>query len=100
MMMALPYGTKRIMSSYFFADSDAGPPGSQPSTSDGESGECTNGWVCEHRWPGIKNLGMLSGAMNKEPGYDNWWDNGASQVFFIHEHQEGPSKMIKLEFVL
>ena len=49
MMMALPYGTKRIMSSYFFADSDAGPPSGQPSTSDGESGECTNGWVCEHR---------------------------------------------------
>ena len=23
---------------------------------------------------------MLSGAMNKEAGYDNWWDNGASQV--------------------
>ena len=30
MLMALPYGTKRIMSSYYFDDSDAGPPPSQP----------------------------------------------------------------------
>jgi alpha-amylase len=81
-MMALPYGKKRIMSSYFFSNSDEGPPAAQPSTSDSESGECTNGWVCEHRWPGIKNLGMLEGAMNLSPGYENWWDNGASQAGF------------------
>ena len=82
MLMALPYGTKRVMSSYFFTDTDAGPPPTQPSTADSDSGECTNGWVCEHRWPGIRNLGMLGGAMNKAPGYENWWDNGSSQLSF------------------
>jgi hypothetical protein len=55
-------------------------PNPKPSTSDAESGECINGWVCEHRWPGIKNLGMLEGAMRKAPGYENWWDNDASKA--------------------
>ena len=30
-MMALPYGTKRIMSSYEFENKDVGPPDMQPS---------------------------------------------------------------------
>ena len=85
MMMALPYGTKRIMSSYAFSTGDDGPPLTQPSTADSASGKCSNGWICEHRWPGIRNLGMLSGALRKETGaagYTNWWDNGSSQISF------------------
>ena len=85
MMMALPYGTKRVMSSYAFSTGDDGPPLSQPSTTDSASGTCSNGWICEHRWPGIRNLGRLSAALRKETsaaGYTNWWDNGSSQISF------------------
>ena len=83
MLMALPYGTKRIMSSYIFTFFDQGPPDLQPGTDDMESGTCTNEWVCEHRWPGIRNLAMLSGAMNRPTSETIWqWDNGASQLSF------------------
>ena len=90
-MMALPYGTKRIMSSYLFDDTccktdsadllgkHEGPPTLQPATDDAESGGCINEWICEHRWPGIKNLGMLSGAMRRDQWdttYDNWTNPG------------------------
>ncbi len=83
MMMALPFGTKRIMSSYLFEDGDQGPPNAQPSTADPSAISCTNDWVCEHRWTGIRNIGMLGGAMRSEAdSYSNWWDNGSSQVSF------------------
>ena len=46
--LAQDYGTKRVMSSYFFGDdSDQGPPQTSPG--------CGNEWVCEHRW---KSIGM------------------------------------------
>ena len=45
--LAHDYGTKRIMSSYYFDDSDQGPPDSSPG--------CGDQWVCEHRW---KSIGM------------------------------------------
>lgn len=45
-MLAHEYGWKRIMSSYYFDNSDQGPPGSQPN---GGGGSCGNGWTCEHR---------------------------------------------------
>ena len=53
-MLAQEYGFKRVMSSYFFDDgaTDQGPPGSQPNP----SGDCGNGWVCEHRWAPIANM--------------------------------------------
>ena len=53
-LLAQEYGFNRVMSSYFFEthDSERGPPGSQPNP----TGECGNGWVCEHRWPAIGNM--------------------------------------------
>ena len=47
--LAQNYGTKRIMSSYYFGDdSDQGPPQTSPG--------CGNEWVCEHRWKSIGNF--------------------------------------------
>ena len=51
--MGQDYGFKRVMSSYYFDNYDAGPPGSQPN---GGQGDCGNGWVCEHRWNSIGNM--------------------------------------------
>ena len=47
--MANDYGSKRIMSSYFFPDgaTDQGPPSTDPG--------CGEDWVCEHRWKSIGN---------------------------------------------
>lgn len=62
-MLAHPWGENhpRLMSSYYFEDPSQGPP---QNTSDGSiisrginsNGACTNGWVCEHRWPQIANM--------------------------------------------
>lgn len=51
-MLAQEYGFKRVMSSYYFDNSDQGPPGGQPNP----QGDCGNGWVCEHRWSSIANM--------------------------------------------
>lgn len=40
------------MSSYYFDNSDQGPPGSAPNP----KGDCGNGWVCEHRWSSIAKM--------------------------------------------
>ena len=37
----------------------------KPETHNPEKGGCENGWICEHRWTGIKNLPILRAAMNK-----------------------------------
>ena len=52
-MLAWPYGYPMVMSSYYFEDSDQGPPATRPV----ERGACTAGWVCEHRRPAM--TGML-----------------------------------------
>ena len=41
------YGFKRVMSSYYFDNTDQGPPGAQPAPF---PNACGNGWTCEHRF--------------------------------------------------
>jgi alpha-amylase len=53
-MLAWPYGKPMVMSSYRFADGDQGPPASAPVAPD--SGQCTDDWVCEHRWAGLASM--------------------------------------------
>ena len=66
-MLAQEYGFKRVMSSYYFDNSDQGPPGSQPNP----SGSCDNGWVCEHRWSPIANMVQFANTVAGEP-QGNW----------------------------
>ena len=50
---------------------DQGPPWEQPN---GGTGDCGNGWVCEHRWKAIGNMGYFRGSVhgtNVEK-----WNNG------------------------
>ena len=61
--LAHDYGTKRIMSSYYFDDSDQGPPDSSPG--------CGDQWVCEHRW---KSIGMY---VYSSPDFKTPFENGA-----------------------
>uniref|UniRef100_A0AC35U1S7 Alpha-amylase n=1 Tax=Rhabditophanes sp. KR3021 TaxID=114890 RepID=A0AC35U1S7_9BILA len=62
-MLAWPYGLPRVMSSYYFSQSDQGPPTTASnfatsSPSFDSSHQCTkqSGWVCEHRWPQIRRM--------------------------------------------
>merc|ERR1719376_118285 len=78
-MMAWPYGVKRVMSSYYFDNSDQGPPGQQRSIN--ADGSCGNGWVCEHRWTQIKNMAAFAGAAQGQQ-VANWWTNSNNQIAF------------------
>nr|AAG23133.1 alpha-amylase [Diabrotica virgifera virgifera] len=83
-MLAHPYGTTRLMSSYAFDSHDQGPPGQQPGFN--ADGTCTNGWVCEHRWREIFNM---VGFRNAVAGTDvtNWWSDGNQQIAFGRGHK-------------
>ncbi|KAL8178241.1 UNVERIFIED_CONTAM: hypothetical protein K2H54_038248 [Gekko kuhli] len=93
-MLAHPYGSTRIMSSYRWPrliqngtdiNSWVGPP----SYSDGSikhvpinpDGTCGNGWVCEHRWHQIRNMVIFRNIVHDQP-LVQWWDNNNNQVAF------------------
>lgn len=43
--------------------------------------QCENGWVCEHRWPQIKNMIKFRNTVRDAPIY-SWWDNDKNQIAF------------------
>lgn len=86
-MLAWPYGYPKVMSSYRFSHGDQGPP----TTPEGRSrpvqdadGECTEGWVCEHRWPTIAAMVEFRRVVGDVP-VDHWWSNGENQIAFSRE---------------
>ncbi|KAJ8028203.1 Pancreatic alpha-amylase [Holothuria leucospilota] len=85
-MLAYPYGTVRVMSSYeFHQDSNLGPPSDvsdvplSPNLS--VDGLCIGPWICEHRWKQIRNMIGFHNAVRDEP-LTNWWDDGGYQIAF------------------
>lgn len=83
--LAHPYGVPRVMSSFDFTDTDAGPPQDGYGNINGpvpnSAGTCDNGWVCEHRW---RQIFSMVGFRNAVRGTDisNWWSNGDQQIAF------------------
>jgi alpha-amylase len=78
-MLAYPYGTPSVMSSFTFSNADAGPPTASNGTTTAVN--CSNGWACEHRWRTTANLVALhNAAYGTSPS--NWWSNGGSQIAF------------------
>lgn len=61
-MLAYPYGTIRMMSSYDFTydDIEGGPPMDRNeniiSVTLANNETCENGWICEHRWPPLVEM--------------------------------------------
>ncbi|VDP22457.1 unnamed protein product, partial [Heligmosomoides polygyrus] len=64
-MLAWPYGYPRVMSSFYFTQHDHGPPiqgsggyATSSPTFNGDDLTCKqeSGWVCEHRWPTIREM--------------------------------------------
>ncbi|KAI4459930.1 alpha-amylase [Holotrichia oblita] len=84
-MLAHPYGSTRVMSSFAFTDTNMGPPqdDNQNIISPGINADdsCTNGWVCEHRWRQIANMVGFRNAV-RGAGVNDWWSNGAQQIAF------------------
>lgn len=66
-MLSWPFGYPRVMSSFAFTDSDAGPPADGNGNILGPNiqadGTCGNGWVCEHRWRQIFNMVTFSNVV-------------------------------------
>ncbi|SCL22604.1 alpha-amylase [Micromonospora inyonensis] len=78
-MLAWPYGSPSVMSSYTFTDRDAGPP--SDATNKTLNTTCYSGWECEHRWPVIANMVGFRNA-TEGTGVSNWWDNGYQHIAF------------------
>jgi alpha-amylase len=97
-MLAWPYGTPVVMSSYAFHtvtnfDTSHGPPFvagtgatrgawdggvSQPACFD----QAIGGWVCEHRFRPIGNMVGFRNATAAHQAVTDWTDNGANQIAF------------------
>jgi len=56
-MLGHDYGWKRVMSGYYFSDTDQGPPG--------------NGWIKEHQWKPIANMVKFANTC-VGTGVENW----------------------------
>lgn len=82
---AFPFGQLRIMSSFFFDDSDQGPPEDANnniiSPSINPDGSCGNGWVCEHRWRQITNMINFRNVCWGTP-MTNWFSSGQNKIAF------------------
>ncbi|XP_068908250.1 alpha-amylase-like isoform X3 [Tenebrio molitor] len=84
-MLAHPYGTTRVMSSYEFDSMNQGPPadsnGNLISPGINHDGTCSNGYVCEHRWRQIFNMVEFRNVVH---GTDvtNWWSDNNQQIAF------------------
>ncbi|XP_076759059.1 alpha-amylase [Xylocopa sonorina] len=84
-MLAHPFGTPRVMSSFAFQSKDQAPPqdgnGNLLSPLIRPDNTCGNGWICEHRWRQIYNMVHFRNAV-RGTSVNNWWDNGSNQIAF------------------
>ncbi|MFC7479223.1 alpha-amylase family protein [Luedemannella flava] len=78
-MLAFPYGTPAVMSSFTFTNNDAGPPAAANGTTSAVT--CGSGWACEHRWRTTANLVGFHNAVTGT-AVTNWWSNGGDQIAF------------------
>ncbi len=79
-MLAWPYGSPTVMSSYEFTDRNQGPP----SAANGKTNNSTcfsGGWRCEHRWQVVANMVAFRNAVGSA-GVVNWYDNGFQHIAF------------------
>lgn len=86
-MLAHPYGYPKVMSSYYFTDSDSGPP-STPVHSN-EQVNCDDGsnWVCEHRRTGIANMVGFRNAANGTSA-TNWQTDSTNGNFVAFSRED------------
>lgn len=78
-MLAHPYGSTRIISSYYFDEYSQSPPSESPGFNPDNT--CTNGYVCEHRWSEIYNMVHFRKVV-EGTDLENWWSNDDQQIAF------------------
>ncbi|MBX2863039.1 MAG: alpha-amylase family protein [Leptolyngbyaceae cyanobacterium MAG.088] len=82
-MLAWPYGTPKIMSSYDWPREIGnwfGPPADEKGQTLPVS--CGTDWVCEHRWTEIANMVEFRNVTKGVSTVNHWWDNGNNQIAF------------------
>ncbi|EYB96729.1 hypothetical protein Y032_0147g2579 [Ancylostoma ceylanicum] len=93
-MLAWPYGYPRVMSSFYFNAHDQGPP-NEGAASDYETKSPTfnkdqtcneaSGWVCEHRWPTIREMTKFRSAVQGAAATQIFTDN--QRIAFARERK-------------
>ncbi|MEV1288008.1 alpha-amylase family protein [Micromonospora sp. NPDC049679] len=78
-MLAWPYGSPTVMSSYDFSNRDQGPPSDGSGRTSNTT--CYSGWRCEHRWQAIANMVAFRNAV-QGTSVVNWYDNGNNHIAF------------------
>jgi alpha-amylase len=92
-MLAYPFGYPRLMSSYVFSDTEAGPPSDPQGHTDSiyAAGSTTPNcglkagqWVCEQRWHSIAGMVGFRDFTANSTTVTNWWTNPSdgNQVAF------------------
>ncbi|WP_265523552.1 carbohydrate-binding module family 20 domain-containing protein [Oerskovia flava] len=79
-MLAWPYGSPAVTSSYAFTGHDQGPP--QNADGSVRDAVCySEGWNCQHAWPEIAGMVGFRNAAG-DAAVTGWWDNGNDQIAF------------------
>ncbi|NJR65819.1 MAG: ATPase, partial [Leptolyngbyaceae cyanobacterium CRU_2_3] len=90
-MLAFPYGTPQIMSSYAFSTSDQGPPADANGHTDAvyrnRQVNCFGKWVCEHRRPAIAQMVNFRNQISPNAPVTHWWSNEGNQIAFGRGNQ-------------
>lgn len=75
-MLAWPYGYPKVMSSYGFKDTDAGPPSSSPYQGSKVVCGFNEAWKCQHRWSPIANMVAFRNAAADKFEVTDWSSKG------------------------
>lgn len=97
-MLAFPYGTPQVMSSYAFSDSDQGPPADAQgrtrsvhnhhdsnrasNRASNNQTACSEEWICEHRRSEIAQMVGFYNYTFSDVALTDWWSNGKNQIAF------------------
>ena len=92
-MLAYPFGYPRVMSSFVFSDTEAGPPSDAQGRTNSiypagggapNCGLAAGQWVCEQRWHAIAGMVGFRDFTASAPAVTNWWSNPSdgNQVAF------------------
>ena len=86
-MLAYPYGTPRVMSSYAFTKEWQGPPtgvdGRILRVHEGETVRCGGAtWQCEHRHSALAGMVRFRAVTVPADTVTHWWTNGRDQIAF------------------
>lgn len=78
-ILAHPFGSPTVLSSYQFTDGDAGAPNGNYGTCSGNGG--ANGWSCQHRWTSISGMVGFRNAV-QTADITNWVSPSSQLVAF------------------